>query len=121
RSQLFVECQLSLARRAVVSSPTFGCRISSSQTCRPQKHCAPTPKQRAIVHGAGRSFGEMVSTISRIGESQPLSLPAVTGAVQDRQSRIFGKARISIGEFATIECRSAIRLNSLCVHAIEAQ
>jgi hypothetical protein len=53
--------------------------------------------------------------------SRLLNPPFVTNTTQDRQARILGKIRIGVGEFTAVEYRSACRLNSLCVYAVEAQ
>ena len=99
------------------------CAVSGSQSEERQlfEH---QPREASLRHctWGWRSFGEIVSTISRISQfATAKAFGCVPDTLENRQARIFRKGGIRFREFTTIECRSAIRLNSLCVHAIEAQ
>jgi hypothetical protein len=86
----------------------------------PETLCSDSQTE-GIVHGAGVLSGRSSQPSPESVNSRPLRLSGVPDTLENRQAGIFRKGGIGFREFTTIECRSAIRLNSLCVHAIEAQ
>jgi len=101
----------------MVTAPSAAARAKSgnfSSTSREKRACG-------IVHGAGVLSGRSSQPSPESVNSRPLRLSGVPDTLENRQAGIFRKGGIRFREFTTIECRSAIRLNSLCVHAIEAQ
>jgi hypothetical protein len=76
-----------------------------------------------ILPCLGRSVVSRVALSSGgLPESVSLRLPSladVTSAMHHRQARIFGEGRIGVGEFTAIKRRSARRVDSLGVQAVD--
>ena len=86
----------------------------------PETLCSDSQTE-GIVHGADVLSGRSSQPSPESVNSRPRRLSGVPDTLENRQAGIFRKGGIRFREFTTIECRSAIRLNSLCVHAIEAR